>query len=125
MSEKDSNVTVALVEASEILREIASPHIGKRALQIVSRKLPWSYRHIKAVWYQESRTVVDADEMKQLRRAARLAKEEQEATNEVAELRARLARLESILLATDEEFYRPHVEAMRVQADGLGRKADD
>jgi hypothetical protein len=114
MSEKVSNVSAALVEASSILRSMASPYGGKRALQALSRKLPWSYRHIKAVWYQEDRTVVDADEMKQLRRAAKLAQEEHEATNEVAQLRERIARLENLLLATDEEFYRPTIEAISV-----------
>lgn len=87
MSEKGSNVTVALVEASNILRDVAWPERGKRALAMLSRKLPWSYRHIKAVWYQEERTIVDADEMKALRRAAKLAAEEQEASNEIQQLK--------------------------------------
>ena len=113
MSEKESNLT-ALVEASALLKIMAAPDKGKRALLSLSRKLPWSYRHIKAVWYCEERTLVCADEMKQLRRAAKLAQEEQEATNEIAQLRARLARLESLLLATDEEFHRPTIEAIGV-----------
>lgn len=114
MSEKESNVTVALVEASEILRGMAAPHIGKRALQIVSRKLPWSYRHIKAVYYREDRTVVDADEMRELRRVARLAKEEQEASNEVRALRERIEKLERLLLQGDAEFHGPQIEALRM-----------
>ncbi len=124
MLEKESNVTVALVEASEILRDMAAPHSGKRALQIISRKLPWSYRHIKAVWYREDCTVVDADEMQQLRRAARLAKEEQEASNEILELRARLARLESLLISADSEFHRETIEALRLNHARLRNVAD-
>jgi len=123
--EKDSNVTVALVQASEALREVAEPERGKRALLKLSRVLTWSYRHTKAVYYCERGTVVDADEMKQLRRAAKLAQDEQEATNEVAELRARLARLESILLAQDEAFHSENLAALRVQADRLGRTNND
>ena len=113
MSEKESKLT-ALLEASGLLRNMAAPERGKRALLVLSRKLPWSYRHIKAVWYCEERTTVCADQMKQLRRAAKLAQEEQEATDEIAQLRARLARLEGLLLATDAEFHRPTIEAISV-----------
>lgn len=124
MSEKESNLT-ALVEASALLKIMAAPEKGKRALLALSRKLPWSYRHIKAVWYCEERTMVCADQMKQLRRAAKLAQEEQEATNEIAQLRARLARLESLLLTQDEAFHSENLAAVRVQADRLGRSPDE
>jgi len=126
-------VTVALVQASEALREVAEPERGKRALLKLSRVLTWSYRHTKAVYYCERGTVVDADEMEEVKklkrkadeRKARIAKEEQEASNEVAELRARLARLESILLAQDEAFHSENLAALRVQADRLGRTNND
>jgi hypothetical protein len=44
--------------------------------------------------------------MKQLRRAAKLEQEDQEANNEVGELRERLERIERLLLAQGEEFHR-------------------
>lgn len=121
MSEKESNVT-ALVEASTLLRKVAWPERGKRALAKLDRLLPWSYRHIKAVYYQEERTDVSADEMKQLknleekqrRRREKLRQENQEAVDDVAQLRARLARLESILLTADPEFHRETLETLRV-----------
>lgn len=121
MSEKESNVT-ALVEASTLLRKVAWPERGKRALAKLDRVLPWSYRHIKAVYYQGERTTVDADEMKQARRAAKLAQEDQEASNEVAELRSRLARLESILLQADEAFHSETLTALRVVDSGPKRE---
>lgn len=123
MSEKESNLT-ALVEASGLLRIMAAPERGKRALLKLSGKLPWSYRHIKAVWYCEDKTLVCADEMNQLRRAARLVKEEQEASNEVAQLRQRIARLESLLLVQDEDFHCETVTALRSR-DVVGSRVDD
>jgi hypothetical protein len=89
---------------------------------MLSRKLPWSYRHIKAVWYCEERTDVSADEMQQLRRAAKLAREDQEASNEIAELHERLARLESLLLQTDPQFHRETLEAISLVDRGRFRK---
>lgn len=67
-------------------------------------------------------TVVDADEMQQLRRAARLAKEEQEASNEVRALRERIEKLERLLIQADEEFHSPQITALRMVDRGPVRK---
>ena len=80
------------------MRELALPERGKRALMKISMRLPgWSYRHVKSVYYAEPGTRIDADQMKQLRRAAKLAQEEQEASDELRQLRSRIERLEKEL----------------------------
>lgn len=103
--EKASEVSASLIQASSFAREIALPHEGgKRALQKIKMKLPrWSYRRVKSVFYAEYGTRVDADELKELetaakreKRAATLAREDEEAGNEIRELRERLARIESL-----------------------------
>lgn len=123
--EKASSEMTALVEGSSIMRDLALPERGNRALMKIRIKLPdWTYRHVKSVYYAEPGTRIDADQMKQLRRAAKIAREEHEATNEVRALRERLERLERLLLAPDEESYCPTIEAARVAARGPEREGE-
>lgn len=111
----------ALVEASTIVRQLADPatagYCVKAAINSAFnrlRKFNWTHNRVRDVWYARSKVSITADELTQLRRAARLAKDEQEAGNEVRELRERLARLESILISADSEFHRETIEAIRI-----------
>ena len=119
----------ALVEASTIVRQLADPatagYCVKAAINSAFnrlRKFNWTYNRVRDVWYAREKVSITADELKQLRRAARLAKEEAEATDEIAQLRSRLARLENLLLTADEAFHSESITAMRVQADRMGGK---
>lgn len=103
MLDKDSKVS-ALCEASNLMRAIAGESVGKRALLKLSRKLPaWSFRHVKAVWYRENNTIISADQMSELRRAAR----EKEAGDDLECLRARVERLEQLLARYTDENRHP------------------
>ncbi len=119
----------ALVEASTIVRQLADPatagYCVKAAINSAAnkmRKFNWTYNRVRDVWYARSKVAISADELKQLRRAAKLAQEEQEATNEIAQLRARLARLESLLLTQDEAFHSENLAALRVVDRGHSRE---
>lgn len=89
----------AAVEAREIIIELAGPQeIGgrvKAALDLVSRKIGFAPRRVRAIYNSEARRI-DAEELDQLRRARDLLRaRKQEAINdEIAQLRERLARLE-------------------------------
>jgi hypothetical protein len=122
--EKESNLT-ALVEASRELREWAYPERGKRALLKLSAHLTWSYRHIKAVYYEEAGTVVDADEMKELKRRRKLAQQETEATDDIAQLRAEIAFIKDRLRRMDPDFYEPTTQALRVVSREYERKTNE
>lgn len=128
MSEKlseRSNMSTA--EASVLVRQLAKPFdVGdsvKCCLRRVSRKLPWSFNRVKDVWYADARISISAEEMTQLRRAAKLAAEEQEAKDDLARIDARLSRLESLLQGIDQEFHSETLAALgqsRNRLRGLG-----
>lgn len=83
-------------EAHSLIAEIVGPmEMGgriKTALGIVARRTGLSERRIRGLWHKEARSI-RADELDALRRAAR-AERKAEIDVEIAELRARLARLE-------------------------------
>jgi hypothetical protein len=123
--EKASEMS-ALCEASSIMRELALPERGKRALIKVSMKLPdWTFRHVKAVFYQEPGTRVCHDQMKQLRRAAKLDAQEQEASNEISQLRAEIAFIKDRLRRMDQDFYEPTASALGVVSREYERKTNE
>ena len=121
----------ALVEASTIVRQLADPatagYCVKAAINSAFnrlRKFNWTYNRVRDVWYARDKVSITADELTQLRRAARLAKDEQEAGNELSELRSRLARLESILQGVDAEFHSETLAAIRFNHARLGNVVD-
>lgn len=72
-------------------------------------------RRARSIWEGTAKRI-DAEEAAVLRRA-RL----EEARREQAELRERLARLDTALAAIDEDFHGPQMAAHRAAASGLGR----
>jgi hypothetical protein len=109
-----------VAEASELVREVAPVQgatIRERIL-FAARKLGWRYSRTRDVWYEQARRI-DAGEMDQLRRTMD-ARKLQEATNEYRDLRARIARIEAALLASDEDFHRPQIDALQQSLRGLG-----
>lgn len=82
-----------------------------------------AYSRIEDLWRQEARRV-DAEEIDAIR-AARRAQQAgaREARDELAELRARLARIETALRISDTQFHRPEIDALR-QSVGGPRRVD-
>lgn len=125
----------AVAEAARLLREVAAPvPVGdsvkaaiNRATHRVGRFIAphfavrWHASRAEDIWRGEARGVW-AEEMDAIRRAAD-AKAQEEARNELAELDARLGRLEA-LLVQDEEFHRPQVDAVRSVARAADRAMD-
>lgn len=125
----------AVAEAGRLLREVAEPvpagdsvkaAIG-RAARRVEKHIPahfasrWHAGRAEDIWRGEARGVW-AEEMDAIRMAAD-AQAAEEARSELAELDARLARLEA-LLVQDEEFHRPQVDAVRSMARRPDRPVD-
>jgi len=125
----------AVAEASRLLREVAEPvpagdsvkaAIG-RAARRVEKHIPphfasrWHAGRAEDIWRGEARGVW-AEEMDAIRRAAD-AKAAEEARNELAELDARLARVEALLIQ-DEDFNRFQVDALRAASRRPHRPMD-
>lgn len=106
------------MKAADVLRELAEPWPSgskvKEAINRASRLSGLSFWRCSDIWYGKARRL-EASEMTIL--ADALAKKrEREASNELQELRTRLAKLEARLSTVDEDFYRP-------QIDWFGRSA--
>ncbi len=121
----ESNRVSVLVEAQGLVRSLAEPRPAgdkiKEALRRAARKLPqWSPNRVRDVWNADERVRVRAEELEELRVAARVTKEERAAGHELAELRNRIGRLERLLVSTDPDFHRENLAGLREQARGLG-----
>lgn len=125
----------AVAEAGRLLREVAEPvpagdsvkaAIG-RAARRVEKHIPahfasrWHAGRAEDIWRGEARGVW-AEEMDAIRRAAD-AKAAEEARSELAELDARIARVEALLLS-DEDFHRPQADAWRAASRRPHRPMD-
>ena len=88
----------AALEAHRLIAEIAGPmELGgriKTAIGVVARRTGIAERRVRGLWHQER--AVRAEELDALRRAAR-ANQKAEVDEEIAELRARLERLEETI----------------------------
>jgi hypothetical protein len=114
----------ARIEAQSLIRSLAEPCPAgdsvKAGMVRAWRRLPsWTFNRVIDVWKADPRIAIKADEMDQLRRIAK-RREEKAASNELAELRERLSRLERRMVQTDPDFFGPSIDQMRAQAGGLG-----
>lgn len=111
-------------DVSASLRELAEPWAGGERIKTVidraARRAGLSYWRAFDIWYGKARCVRDFEVTAIHEAIARKRKEE--ARNELAELRTRLLRLESLLVQTDPEFHRPSSVALREQIRALGGK---
>lgn len=119
-----------LDEASGLLRKIAGArradeNINAVILRVARQLQGWTYSRVKDVWYRDKRVVVRATEVEQLRALADAERRDRRKNdNELAELRAtvaRLARIEEYLQRTDPEFFVAEISAARDQAGQEGR----
>jgi hypothetical protein len=113
-------------EMQSSLRLIAEPvHAGESIKALIgkaARRVGFDYWRTHDLWYGRARRI-DAVELEAVRARVR-RQEEAEANAEIAELRARLARLESALELADADFHGPTREALRGQMGVLGRVVD-
>ena len=99
------------------LRELAEPWFGgervKRAIDRAARRAGLSYWRAFDIWYGKARRI---EQFEYDAIADALDKKRKEALrNELHELRTRLARLESLLVATDPDFHRADADLVRRQ----------
>ena len=109
--------SMSTFQAADLIRRVADPRPSgdsvKAAIGRAARRLGWSWNRAKDVWYADNRISISADEMRALQTQTKEAKQDDE-------IKARIERLESILLAKDEAFYRPQIDALRAAAGRMG-----
>jgi hypothetical protein len=101
--------------AQTALREIAGPRLAgdpiKAVIDRLSRQTGLGYSRTYEIWYGR---VPRLDPREQLQIAEALEKKRRSvARNELAELRARMARLETLLASTDPDFHCETLTALR------------
>jgi hypothetical protein len=116
----------ASMEAAQLLRQIAGhgePGETRKAAWLRAyRRLSgqWTFNRVKDLWRQEPRARVSADELNQLRAAAKQ-------TGARDEVLARLESVEQMLRALearipqDADFYSAHADTLRSVANRIGR----
>lgn len=112
--------------ATNSLREFAAfewpktNHKGR--LRALCRMLPWSDRRVRAIYNGESGVALRADEYAAIQE---LTKRQSDAVRRSQEtyrtLEARIAALEELFAAGDEEFGREHMAALRSVTHGKGQ----
>jgi hypothetical protein len=102
-------------DAAMMLRELSYPwQPGERIKNILdrtSRMCRLSYWRTYDIWYRKARRI-ESYELAQIAEALRI-KNERAARNEFHELKIRLARLETALLARDPDFHSEDVDVLR------------
>jgi len=117
----------ALAESQSLIRRVAEPCPAgdsvKAAIGRAARRLRWSYTRARAFWYADDRIKVSADEINQLRTAAK----QQAAGTVNHEVLARLEAVENMLralasrLPQDQDFYGAQADQIRNAARDVGR----
>lgn len=113
-----------LNDPAEGLVFLSEPRPGgekiKTAVDRAARRAKLTYWRAFDIWYRKARRVEDY-EIDAIIQAAE-AKNSKEIREEVYELRNRLARIESLLVAQDPEFHRPSIDHARAMVRGLSGK---
>jgi len=122
----------SIAEASILLRQVAEPRpVGDtvkaaitRASRRVSRFLmqPMTSGRAEDIWRRQAR-LIRAEEMDAIRKAAGTDREVQEAKNVLAEIDARIARLEALLIQ-DADFHSDQVAQARKALGNMDRPLD-
>ena len=100
------------------LKELSEPwRCGDRvksAIDRAAKESGLSYARTKQIWYGENRRV-EAHELEKVQQALH-RRRTKVAKNELHELKARIARLESLLSSTDPDFHSEALAALRNSA---------
>lgn len=106
-----------MISASNALKELAGTRLAgdpiKAAISRAAKRAGLSYWRAFDIWYCKARRV-EQFELDAISDALALKRKEDQ-RNEAHELRLRITRLESLLAAADEDFYRPQITALRDQ----------
>jgi len=111
MSDKPSSESKvsSTIEASELVREIAGPmRLGDNVKTLLVRghrklaKHGFAFSRVRAIYHKDERIKISADEMHALRLARAKALED-EAGDELRELRRRIEKLESYIAHLENE----------------------
>lgn len=104
--------------AQSALKEIAGPRMAddpiKAVIDRLSRQTGLGHSRTYEIWYGRARHLEQSEQIQiadALEKRRRLV-----ARNELAELRARLARLETLLASTDPDFHCETLTALRNSA---------
>jgi hypothetical protein len=124
-SQSEAMSTATLKEAADLLRELAGGRKAdesvKAVLRRVRRKLTdWKPSRVRDVWYRDPRVKVRAGEIEQLRAIVNRRVEDKAAVDELAELRNRISRLETLLEVSDPAFHSEAIDTLRSQRRTLG-----
>ena len=122
-SSKSQMTEAAIQEASDLLRGIAGERRADEKIKGVLRRVRdaltkkygpdhWTASRVRCVWYADRRVSLREGELDQLRALAK-RRADTEASNELLELRDRVARLERLLEQTDSAFHSPTIGALR------------
>lgn len=107
---------------SDALRELAEPRPGgdlvKRAIERAARLTGLSYTRAFDVWYRKARRI-DAHEAAQIAEALQ-SKRDEDARNEIHDLRTRLLKMESRIAAEAANSDRARLSHHRTHVSGRG-----
>ena len=111
-----------MTDLAAALRELSEPWARgdrvKMAIDRAARRTGLTYWRAFDIWYGKARRI-EPHETDAIQDA--LTKRRKEVTrNELHDLRTRLARLEALLVQTDEEFHRPVLDRLRAPGGELG-----
>ena len=118
-----SDVTLA----ANLIRDVAGPRghdepikvLWDRAYERLSRhSAQWTRRRVRALWAREAARV-EHREIREMAEAIREQERLRDARKEHAEYLDRIARLETLLLTTDEDFGSHEIAALRGPARGM------
>lgn len=116
-------------ETTTQLRQLAEPWAGGEKIKVVigraAKRAGLGYWRAFDIWYGKARRVEDFE--RDAIAEALERKQREAARNELHELRARLERLESLLVQSDPDFHRPSIDAARGQVrtiHGIRRTSD-
>lgn len=111
-------------EAAALLRQVAEPRpVGdsvKAAIGRAARRLGFSWRRTKTIWYGET-SRIGAEEMDALRRATQRKHAETVARAEAIVAVDRLVALRAALASSDEDFHRETLAQIDDTLRALGR----
>lgn len=137
-SKKDSKKMIA--DAAAVLREEAKfrwPSLDYHQERIwrLREWLKWTHRRVRSIYNREEGVVLDGAEtlrLLEIEAEQRARKQQREASGavrksqaEYRDLEARIAALEALFAAVDEEHGGPHLDALVSLARGQGRSAQD
>lgn len=117
LPEKRSEISemTSIAFAQHALRErVAPPSVGsvkarlRYAVTAMNRR-NWSANRVKDVWYADPRISLSADEIRDLEEITGL----RYGRRELKELDQLISRADALLEGTNEDFYRPFVDAFR------------